>query len=455
MGEERGLYIKTYGCQMNAYDSQRMEQALLPLGFKICEDMEAAEVIIFNTCHIRAKAENKVFSDLGRARDVKNRRRAKDEDTIIVLAGCVAQALGEETFKRNRAVDVVVGPQTYHSLPETVTKILREQVRSPQKYISLGFDALKKFDELPHVQGMSGASAFLSIQEGCNKFCRYCVVPFTRGPEVSRPVHDVLAEARHLISLGARELTLLGQNVNAYHGQDADGKTWRLGRLLRALGDMPELVRLRYTTSHPRDVDQELIEAHRDVPSVMPFLHLPVQSGSNRVLAHMNRRHTREFYLKIIEDFRKVRPDMAFSSDFIVGYVGEEERDFQETCDLIRQVQFAQAYSFAYSPRPGTAASLMTEEVVSDGIKKERLHQIQELLDQQRWAFNQKFLGSSMDVMVEDTARGKIMARSAFMHTVHVPGEITSVSKGQMLRVSIEKASLHSLTAEQGWQMLG
>lgn len=449
MTEERRLYIKTYGCQMNAYDSHRMEQALLPLGFKMSPEMEDADVIIFNTCHIRAKADNKVFSDLGRAREIKETRREKEgKETVVVLAGCVAQGIGQELLARYKTIDVVVGPQTYHTLPETLTKILREKMPNKKKYIALGFDALKKFDDLPHVQGISGACAFLSIQEGCNKFCRYCVVPFTRGPEVSRPVEKVIEEARHLVSLGAKELTLLGQNVNAYHGQDGSGKIWSLGRLLLALAEIPGLLRLRYTTSHPRDVNQELIEAHRDVPSIMPFLHLPVQSGSNRILAHMNRKHTREFYLKIIEDFRTAVPHIGFSSDFIVGYIGEEEKDFQDTYDLVQQVHFAQAFSFAYSPRPGTAASLMTEKEVPLDIQKERLYKLQDLLNVQRLEFNQKFLGASMDVLVEDTSRGKIMARSAFMHTVHIPGDISCVTIGDLLRVTIEKTSLHSLTAQ-------
>ena len=434
------LFIKTYGCQMNVYDSERMEEALVPLGFQATDQVDTADLIIVNTCHIRAKAEDKLFSELGRFRIVKNKRKDGGKSTIIIVAGCVGQALGADILKRAPYVDVVVGPQTYHTLPETVMRILWAQPDQPK--VSLGFPKMEKFDELPQERGLKGPQAFLSIQEGCNKFCKYCVVPYTRGPEYSRPLSDVLQEAKHLVDLGAKEITLLGQNVNAYHGLDAGGKETSLGRLIMALAEFPGLTRLRYTTSHPRDVDDDLLCAHRDIGILMPFLHLPVQSGSNRVLARMNRQYTREFYLNIIEKFLEYNPKMAFSSDFIVGYPGESDEDFQDTCHLIDQVHFAQAFSFMYSPRPGTPAAMVKQ--LDEHIKSERLQHLNGVLDRHRLAFNQTFQDQTIPVLVErvDEDHG-CMGRSEYMHSVHFTHPFCAV--GDILHIKIQSSSHNSL----------
>ncbi len=425
---------------MNVYDSQRMEEALVPLGFQVVGEPKDADLIIVNTCHIRAKAEDKLFSELGRLKIVKKGRHDGGQSTIIVVAGCVGQALGSDILKRAPYVDVVVGPQTYHTLPETVMRILWAQPDQPK--VSLGFPKMEKFDELPHARGLKGPQAFLSIQEGCNKFCRYCVVPYTRGPEYSRPLSAVLQEAKHLVDLGAKEITLLGQNVNAYHGLDASGKETSLGRLIYALADCSDLKRLRYTTSHPRDVDDELLCAHRDVDILMPFLHLPVQSGSDKVLARMNRQYTQGFYLNIIEKFLKHNPKMAFSSDFIVGYPGETDEDFQDTCHLIDQVRFAQAFSFMYSPRPGTPAAMVKQ--LDESVKNERLQHLNGVLNTHRMAFNETFLNQTIQVLVETTQEDHgCMGRSEFMHSVHFDHPFCAV--GDFIRVQIQSVSHNSL----------
>jgi len=440
MAESKKLFIKTYGCQMNVYDSERMEEALIPLGFQVTDDPSQASLIIVNTCHIRAKAEDKLFSELGRLRKIKKERHDQGEGTILIVAGCVGQALGADILKRAPYVDVVVGPQTYHTLPETVMRILWAQPDQPK--VSLGFPKMEKFDELPHTRGLKGPQAFLSIQEGCNKFCRYCVVPYTRGPEYSRPVAAVLAEAKHLVDLGAKEITLLGQNVNAYHGLDASEKETSLGRLIIALAELPGLKRLRYTTSHPRDVDDDLLCAHRDIDILMPFLHLPVQSGSDRVLARMNRQYTQAFYLETIAKFLKYNPKMGFSSDFIVGYPGETDEDFQDTCHLIDQVRFAQAFSFMYSPRPGTPAAMVKQ--LDESIKSERLHHLNRVLDTHRLAYNTRFQGQTIPVLLENIQEDhRCMGRSAFMHSVHFTHPFCAV--GDFLNIQIESVSHNSL----------
>ena len=378
---KRKLFVKTYGCQMNVYDSGRMVDILSPLGFESTEIPAEADVMILNTCHIREKAEEKVFSDLGRI------HRAGKEGAIIAVAGCVAQASGAEIMKRAPYVDIVLGPQTYHRLPEMLARAVRARAEKSGKQgiIDTEFPVEVKFDYLPETTQPQGASAFLSIQEGCDRFCTFCVVPYTRGAEYSRPAKDILEEARRLLTQGAQELVLLGQNVNAYHGQGLHGsEEWDLAKLVEAMANtFPHLKRIRYMTSHPRDMTQELIRAHRDIDILMPYLHLPVQSGSDRILEAMNRGHKAETYRRIIEDLRAVRPGIALSSDFIVGFPGETDADFLDTMKLIQDIGYAQAYSFKYSPRPGTPAALY-EDQVPEPVKAERLQALQALLNEQQ-----------------------------------------------------------------------
>ncbi len=425
---------------MNLYDSERMQEILTPLGFSETHSIDTADLVIFNTCHIRAKAEDKLFSDLGRANLVKQKRAQTNQPTWIVVAGCVGQALGQHILKRAPYVNMVVGPQTYHSLPETIVRLMRKEQKN---FVALGFPAMEKFDELPRQRTVKGPAAFLSIQEGCNKFCRYCVVPYTRGPEYSRPVQELMDEARSMVDAGVKEITVLGQNVNAYHGLDHAGKESSLGRLIFDLATIDGLERIRYMTSHPRDVDDDLVAAHRDVPQLMPFLHLPVQSGSNRVLAHMNRQHTREHYFDIIDRFVQARSDMVFSSDFIVGYPNETDADFQDTCDLVHRVRFAQAFSFKYSPRPGTPAAVMTQ--VPDAIKDQRLHHLQAILTQHRMDFNTTFVNTTTPVLVEkvDSVKRRFTGRNPFMHTVHFDGIDCAI--GDIVPVTIHTPLTNSL----------
>jgi tRNA-2-methylthio-N6-dimethylallyladenosine synthase len=373
------LFIRTYGCQMNVYDSHRMADVLAPLGYEPAEAPDDADMVIVNTCHIREHASEKTFSELGRLRDIKEERKAQGQQTVLAVAGCVAQAEGEEILARAPYVDIVLGPQTYHRLPEMVARA----TRGSGGVLDTEFPVEPKFDQLPEPSA-HGLTAFLSVQEGCDKFCTFCVVPYTRGAEYSRPVSAIVKEAESLVGKGVREITLLGQNVNGYHGDKGE----KLGQLIRRLAEIPGLHGLRYTTSHPRDMDDSLIEAHRDVPQLMPFLHLPVQSGSDRILAAMNRQHNAADYLKIIDRLRAARPDIALSSDFIVGFPGESDEDFQATLKLVEQVGFAQAYSFKYSSRPGTPASTMAGQV-PEPVKEERLAALQELLQIQSRRFNQ------------------------------------------------------------------
>ncbi len=360
-GQRKRVFIRTYGCQMNVYDSDRMADVLRPLGYTLSSSPEQADLVVLNTCHIRERASEKVYSELGRMRDIKTGRRAIGGDLTIAVAGCVAQAEGEEIVRRQPAVDIVVGPQAYHRLPQLLAEVERKAAlrhagkRLPGAgVLDTDFPAESKFDHLPAPQGVRAGSAFLSIQEGCDKFCTFCVVPYTRGAEYSRPVAAVLAEARQLVEAGAIEITLLGQNVNAYHGEAADGATWSLARLIRALAEIEGVARIRYTTSHPRDMDEELIVAHGEVPQLMPYLHLPVQSGSDRILEAMNRRHGRDLFRRVVDRLREVRPDLALSTDFIVGFPGESDADFDDTMRLVSEVGFASAFSFKYSRRPGT-----------------------------------------------------------------------------------------------------
>jgi tRNA-2-methylthio-N6-dimethylallyladenosine synthase len=437
------LFIKTYGCQMNVYDSARMAELMAPLGYAPAETPDGADLVILNTCHIREKAAEKVFSELGGIRRLKNAKARQGERMLVAVAGCVAQAEGAEIMRRAPFVDMVFGPQTYHRLPELVAKATREG----GGVLDTSFPSEAKFDHLPEARTASGVSAFLSIQEGCDKFCTFCVVPYTRGAEFSRPAAQIIAEAEQLVAAGAREITLLGQNVNAYHGaappSGSGGGEWHLADLLHALARVPGLERLRYTTSHPRDMDDALIAAHRDVDKLMPFLHLPVQSGADRVLAAMNRRHTADEYRRTVQKLREARPDLALSSDFIVGYPGESELDFRATLDLVSEIEFAQAFSFKYSPRPGTPASL--ERQLPEPVKTERLAELQALLQRQQRAFNAASVGATMPVLFEKPGRhdGQLVGRSPYLQAVHADAAPDTI--GNILPVEIVAVSANSL----------
>jgi len=436
----RRLHVITWGCQMNVYDSSRMADVLAPLGYTATDTPDDADMVILNTCHIRDRAAEKVFSELGKLRIVKQTRAAAGHATILAVAGCVAQAEGREILARAPYVDLVLGPQTYHRLPEMVARASR----AAGAVIETDFATVEKFDALPD-RGRQGVTAFLTIQEGCDKFCSFCVVPYTRGPETSRPAAAVLAEARRLASQGAREITLLGQNVNAWHGEAPDGSVWGLGRLVRELADIPELFRIRYTTSHPRDMDGDLIAAHRDVPALMPFLHLPVQSGSDSVLAAMNRRHTAEDYVRLVGRLRDARPDLALSSDFIVGHPGETAAAFEATLALVRRVGFSQAFSFKYSPRPGTPAAGLPP--VDPAEADARLQTLQALLRDQQAAFNAACDGLAMPVLVTGPGRrpGQMGGRSPYLQPVHFAGPETLA--GTIVTVRIVQGTPTSLSA--------
>jgi tRNA-2-methylthio-N6-dimethylallyladenosine synthase len=435
------LHVMTWGCQMNVYDSARMADVLRPLGYAPVPAPDDADMVILNTCHIRDRATEKVFSELGRLRLLKEARAAAGGRMILAVAGCVAQAEGAEILARAPYVDIVLGPQTYHRLPEMVARAYR----AAGAVIDTDFPAEQKFDFLPETGTPPGVSAFLSIQEGCDKFCSFCVVPYTRGAEASRPAADVLAEARRLVAAGVREITLLGQNVNAWHGEGLDGGAWSLGRLIRALAEMPGLARIRYTTSHPRDMDPELIAAHAEVPALMPFLHLPVQSGSDRILARMNRRHSAADYLAIVGRLRAARPDIALSSDFIVGHPGETAADFRATLELIERIGFAQAFSFKYSPRPGTPAALEAQQVPEE-VKDERLQELQSLLRRQQAAFNSACAGRTLPVLFTGEGRhsGQIAGRTPYLQPVHVAGPTRLI--GKVAEVKIAQAFPNSLS---------
>ncbi len=437
-GPPKRLFIKTYGCQMNVYDSERMADVLRPLGYAATETVEDADFVILNTCHIREKAAEKVYSELGKLRQMKE---ARDGAMTIAVAGCVAQAEGEEIMKRQPAVDLVVGPQAYHQLPELLTRTARAR----GERIGADFAPVDKFDALPATRGVDGVTTFLTVQEGCDKFCTFCVVPYTRGAEWSRPVATVLAEARELAARGVREVTLLGQNVNAYDGEGPDGAPSSLARLAFALAEIPGIDRIRYTTSHPNDFTDELIAAHRDLPQLMPYLHLPVQSGSDRILRLMNRKHGRTKYLELIDRIRAARPDMALSGDFIVGFPGETDRDFEDTLDLVRRVNYASAFSFMYSPRPGTPAATMAAQV-PEAVSRERLHALQALLTEQQVAFNASRAGLTVPVLFERKGRhgAQAIGRSPWLQSVHV--EDADHLIGEIVAVEIERGQQNSLT---------
>ena len=430
------LFIKTYGCQMNAYDSARMADLLAPLGYATTDEAKGADMVILNTCHIREKATEKVYSELGRMKALK---RAKP-DMLVTVAGCTAQAEGAEIVARAPVVDLVVGPQSYHRLPEMIARAARQAGH----VLETDFPALEKFDALPESISDTGVSAFLTVQEGCDKFCTFCVVPYTRGPEHSRPPERIIAEARQLSARGAREIVLLGQNVNAYRGTAADGKDWNLAKLIEAIADIKDVSRIRYTTSHPRDMDDALIAAHGDIEKLMPMLHLPVQSGSDSVLAAMNRQHTAQGYRELIGRLRAARPDMAFSSDFIVGFPGESDADFEATMALVRDVTFAQCFSFKYSPRPGTPAAA-AKKLVAEPIKTERLSALQGLLLQQQDDINRAAIGKTMAVLFEKPGRepGQLVGRTPYLQPVHVQGNHDLI--GRIADVKIAALTANSL----------
>jgi tRNA-2-methylthio-N6-dimethylallyladenosine synthase len=435
------LHIKTFGCQMNAYDSERMAEALAGHGYAPTDDPVEADLVILNTCHIREKAAEKVYSELGRVRAVKRERNARGLDTMIAVAGCVAQAEGQEMLERAGVVDLVVGPQSYHELPSLIGR-----VRDGQRVVATDFPAEDKFLALPDRRlARAQPSAFITVQEGCDKFCTFCVVPYTRGKEYSRPVAAIIAEAKRLASRGACEITLLGQNVNAYRGLGHDDRDWSLAKLLKRLATIPEIERLRYTTSHPRDMDNDLIALHGDEPKLMPYLHLPFQAGSDRILTAMNRKHTADDYAELVERIRRARPDIALSTDIIVGFPGETDADFEDTLALVRRIGFARAFSFKYSARPGTPAATLPNQV-PDRIARERLHILQSLLDEEASAFDAATVGRKLKVLFERQGRkpGQIAGRSPYLQAVHGEGPKDLI--GQIVDVDIVSAGPNSLT---------
>jgi len=435
------LHIKTFGCQMNAYDASRMEEALGIHGYEPTEDMAKADLVILNTCHIREKAAEKVYSELGRVREVKRLRSSLGLDTMIAVAGCVAQAEGRAILERAAVVDLVVGPQSYHRLPDLIAR-----VETRERVVATDFPAEDKFLHLP-ARPISRrlTSAFITVQEGCDKFCSFCVVPYTRGAEYSRPAAAIIAEAERLAASGVRELTLLGQNVNAYRGTGLDGADCSLAKLLERLAKMPAIERLRYTTSHPRDMDEDLIALHADEPKLMPYLHLPFQAGSDQILAAMNRKHSSDDYAELAGRIRQARPDIALSTDIIVGFPGETDADFEETMALVRHIGFARAFSFKYSARPGTPAASLPDQV-PDGIARERLHVLQDLIENEARAFDKGTIGRSLKVLFERAGRkpGQIAGRSPYLQAVH--GEGREALIGQIVEVDIVGVGPNSLT---------
>lgn len=442
----RKVFIKTYGCQMNVYDSLRMSDALAKDGYVQTEDMGEADLVLLNTCHIREKAAEKVYSALGRLRDMKKLREEEGREFVIGVAGCVAQAEGEEILRRAPAVDVVIGPQTYHRLPQALAR-----VRDGERVIETDYAVEDKFEHLPVAEKAKlrsrGVTAFLTVQEGCDKFCTFCVVPYTRGSEVSRPVSQILDEAMKLVDAGVREITLLGQNVNAWRSTGPKGEEWGLAELLYRLSEIPGLARLRYTTSHPRDMDDRLIEAHRELRALMPYLHLPVQAGSDRILKAMNRRHTGEEYLRLVERIRTARPDIAMSGDFIVGFPGETDQDFEDTLAIVEAVKYAQAFSFKYSTRPGTPGADLTDQVPED-VKAERLERLQALLLKQQNDSAQSLVGKTMDVLLEKPGRmpGQLIGRSPWLQSVNLDAKNMKI--GDIIHVRITATGPNSLFAE-------
>lgn len=442
----RKVFVKTYGCQMNAYDSDRMTDALAKDGYVSTDVMEDADLVLLNTCHIREKAAEKVYSALGRLRELKKKKAGEGREMMIGVAGCVAQAEGDEILRRAPAVDLVIGPQTYHRLPEALKRVKRGE-----RVLETDYAIEDKFEHLPAPDKAKtrarGVTAFLTVQEGCDKFCTFCVVPYTRGSEVSRPVAQVVSEAQKLVDGGVREITLLGQNVNAWHGAGPNGEKWGLGELLHRLAEIEGLARLRYTTSHPRDMDDSLIAAHRDLVQLMPYLHLPIQSGSNRILKAMNRRHTTAEYIALIARIKAARPDLALSGDFIVGFPGETEEDFEDTLRLVETVGYAQAFSFKYSTRPGTPGADLDDQVPED-VKAKRLERLQTLLLKQQHAFAEQCVGKTIDLLLEKPGRmpGQLIGRSPWLQSVNVDAKSSQI--GDIISVRITGTGPNSLFAE-------
>ena len=435
----RKVYIKSYGCQMNVYDAERMQDLLSPYGFENIQTPEDADLIILNTCHIREKADEKVFSDVGRMLKRSNKK------PLIAVGGCMGQAMGQQVMRRAPGVNIVFGPQTYHRLPEFIARAgLHEGKR--RRVLDTDFPALEKFDALPK-QGLKGYSAFVTIQEGCDKFCTYCVVPYTRGVELSRSVESVVEEVKFLAGQGAREVCLLGQNVNAYHGVGKNGHEANLAGLIREVAKIEGIERVRFTTSHPSEMDNELIQLYGEEEKLMPYLHLPVQSGSDRILVEMNRTHTAEDYLQIIDLLRMARPDIAISGDFIVGFPGETDEEFEMTMDLVREVEYMSAYSFMYSPRPNTPAAEMPNQIPL-AVKRERLARLQALLTEQQQAFNQRFVGKTIPVLLEEKGRRPGQLRGRSPHNVAVNIEGNERLLGKQIHVNILKATSNSLLGQ-------
>ena len=451
MPKPKRVFVKTYGCQMNVYDSERITEALGVDGYAPTDVIEDADVVVLNTCHIREKAAEKVYSDLGRIRVIKDARREAGRDTLITVAGCVAQAEGPEIVRREPAVDLVIGPQGTHRLAGLVKEI---QAREPSMWpsraiVETEFPEEDKFTHLPERTSPSIApkratAAFLTVQEGCDKFCTFCVVPYTRGAEFSRSVAQVEAEARKLVSQGVRELTLLGQNVNGYHGLGADGRPWSLAKLIAKLAEIGDLERIRYTTSHPRDMSDDLIAAHATETKLMPYLHLPFQAGSDRILAAMNRKHTVAEYRAIITRVRAAKPDIALSTDIIVGFPGETEAEFEATLDLVREIRFAAAYSFKYSPRPGTPAATLGDQLPEE-VRTERLQRLQKLLDELSTSFNASCVGKVFPVLFDRPGRraGQYIGRSPYLQSVFADADASVL--GRIVPVEISAALPHSL----------
>ena len=437
----KSVFIKTYGCQMNVYDSERMADVLAPIGYSAVDSPDHADLVILNTCHIREKAAEKVYSELGR---IRKHQKTNNPDMKVAVAGCVAQAEGAEIKRRAPVVDMVLGPQTYHKLPEMIAQV----TRATGDVLETDFDTIEKFDALPAGRNAKGYSAFLTVQEGCDKFCTFCVVPYTRGAEVSRPVDQIVAEARSLASQGVREITLIGQNVDAYHADGPDGSAWGLGHLIRHLAKIGGIDRMRFTTSHPRDMDADLIETLATEPKLMPYLHLPIQAGSDRVLDAMNRGHSYEHYKALIARIRAARPDIALSGDFIVGFPGETDEDFEATMTCVREIGYASSFSFKYSVRPGTPGASLPRQVPED-VKSERLKRLQELLYTQQREWNESLIGRTLDVLVEGTAKGdgQLFGRSPYLTGTHFDGPESLI--GQIVPVRITSAGVNSLVGER------
>lgn len=438
-------FIKTFGCQMNVYDSSRIADMLQKEGYEEAKRQEDADLVLFNTCHIREKAAEKLFSDLGRAKLIADERKAEGKKTVIGVAGCVVQAEDTQIIRRAPFVDFAVGPLMYHKIPQILSEVAQKKEHSG--IVNTEFPADSKFDFLPENKAQ-GACSYLAVQEGCNNFCTYCVVPYTRGAEYSRPVTEIIAEAKRLIATGTIELNLLGQNVNSYHGEDETGKERNLAYLLRRVAELDGLKRLRYTTSYPADVDDDLIDCHRDLKILMPYLHLPIQSGSDKILKAMNRRHNSSDYLRIVEKLRKANPDLRMSSDFIVGFPGETDEDFQKTLDVVNEVKYIQAFSFKYSRRPGTPAAVMDNQV-EEKVKKERLDVLQTLLFSYQEAFNKSCVGKIMPVLFEQKGRhkGQLIGRTPYMQNLHIETNSDNINK--IIEVEVTDATTNSLSGKE------